>query len=176
MFTDYLQRCLTSGPQSHRAPLSPRRVLSAAATRCAIRSSPTFTIACTKRSCTCRTSHSETKRFRPASVAFTAVSIALQHFVASCKHECKLTAYSCVSAVIQQHFMRAQLDAAKSDAFIHASHKCESLIDKAMLEGKNMRRQNFLEQCQQITGKSDICLSPHQLYKSIITKNNLGYL
>ena len=164
MFTDYLQRYLTSGPQSHRAPLLPRRVWSAAATRCAIQSSPTFTIVCTRRSCTCRTSPSETKRFRPASVVSTAVRIALQHFVASCKHECELTACYCVAAVIQQHFMRAQFDAAKSDAFIHASHKCESLIDKAMLEGKNMRRQNFLEQCQQITGKSDLFESPPTIY------------
>ena len=77
------------------------------------------------------------------------------------------------AAVIVQHFTRAQMDASKTEAFIHAAHKCESLMDKAMLDGRNIPRQTFLDHCKAVIGESRhtrrllirACISHSKVYR-----------
>ena len=55
--------------------------------------------------------------------------------------------------MIQPLYMTALTDQRHASTFIAAAHKCESLIDKAMTDGKKLSRKVFLEECTALTGK-----------------------
>ena len=54
--------------------------------------------------------------------------------------------------MIQPLYTQAVLDPRYANTFIQAAHKCESLMDKAMTDGKKLSRKTFLEECNSLTG------------------------